>query len=224
MKKGPAGPFTTHLSGRTFFYWGGVSIAWIFRARESAQMSGTPPEANNEYSRAPGPSRGGLRQFRARDSSLDFVHFAGLGGLLAALLLIVAEFTTLYAVHVVGKGALVRSVNTGSHHDYALIPIGLLAAGLSLALLRGAGRPALVALVALGLITVVIGLLGDLPDAHKTGLIASGAGFELGTASPSAGFYLETTGAVLLLVAGGVGLLAGGGADPGAGETRPEAL
>ena len=60
----------------------------------------------------------------------------------------------------------------------------------------------------LGIATLLIALLGDLPDAHATGLIGSSASqYVQGAASPSAGLYLETLGAVLLLVSGGVGFL-----------------
>jgi hypothetical protein len=192
----------------------------MFRARERAQMNSTPPEANNEYSRAPGASRGDVRGLRAGDSRALKLHGDGVGnviaagGLLAAAVLIAAEFMTLYTVHVIGRLLPIRSIATGSHHGYALIPIGVLAIVLSIAVQRGAGRPALIALAALGIITLVIALLGDLPDAHRRGLIASGAGFELGQASPSRGFYLETLGAVLLLIVAGVGSLAGAGRGP----------
>jgi hypothetical protein len=126
--------------------------------------------------------------------------------------LIAAEFTTLLTVSVVGKTAPVSSVTTGSHHGYALIPIGVLVAVLAVAVRRGAGRPALAALGALAVITLVIALLRDLPDAHKTSLIPRG--LALGHANPSTGFFLETLGAVLLLIVAGTGVLAG------AGETR----
>jgi hypothetical protein len=73
----------------------------------------------------------------------------------------------------------------------------------------------------LGIATLLIALLGDLPDAHATGLIGSGGAGGLqylqGASSPSAGLYLETLGAVLLLVSGGVGFLMLGPA-PGPAE------
>jgi hypothetical protein len=192
----------------------------MFRARERAQMSSTPPEANNEYSRAPRASRGDLPTRAAADSRALQLHgdrlgsVIAVGALLAAVVLIAAEFTTLFAVHVVDR-ARVRTVATGPHHAYALIPIAVLVAVLALALKRSPGRhawrPPLVALGALAVITLVIALLVDLPDAHRTGLVAAGAGFELGRATPSAGFYLETLGAVILLIVAGTGVLAGAG-------------
>jgi len=60
----------------------------------------------------------------------------------------------------------------------------------------------------LGIVTLLIALLGDLPDAHATGLIGSGtAQYVEGTSTSSAGLYMETLGAILLLISGGVGLL-----------------
>jgi hypothetical protein len=198
----------------------------MFRARERAQMNGTPPEANNEYSRAPGASRRLLPRVRGRDSRALEVHEDGvgsviaLGAVLAAAVLIVAEFTTLYTVRVVGEVAPVKSLATGSHHGYALIPIGVLVAALALALRRGVGRPALLALAALAVITLVIALLGDLPDAHRTGLVSARRRLELGSSTPGVGFYLETLGGVLLLIASGVGLLAAAG-ERGDPQRRP---
>ncbi len=179
-------------------------------------MNSTPPEANNEYSRAPRASRADLPRARARDPRAQEVHgdrlasVIAVGALLAAAVLIAAEFTTLLTVSVVGQAAPAKSVLTGSHHGYALIPIGLLVAALGVAFRRGAGRPALVALGALAVIVLVIALLRDLPDAHRSSLLAP-AGRQLGHASPSTGFYLETLGAMMLLITAGMGMLAGAG-------------
>jgi hypothetical protein len=199
----------------------------MFRARERAQMNSTPPEAKNEYSRAPRGSRGQLPGVEAADSRALKLHRDGLGSviaagaLLAAAVLIVAEFTTLYSVNVIGKVGPVKTVATGSHHGYALIPIALLVAGLAVAAWRGAGRPVVLALGALALVTLVVALLVDLPDANRTGLVATGAGFELGSSTPGTGFFLETLGAVLLLIAAGVALLAATGERPSEPRPRP---
>jgi hypothetical protein len=198
----------------------------MFRARERAQMNGTPPEAKNEYSRAPGASRGRLPGRQPQDSRALEVHRERLGsviaggGLLAALVLLVAEFTTLFTIRALGRPGVLRSVSTGSHHDFALIPIALLAAVLAVSAWRGAGRPALLALAALAVIALVIALLIDLPDARRTGLIAVGGRFQLGRATPGLGFYLETLGAALLLIVSGMGILLGIGAATAA-PARP---
>jgi hypothetical protein len=180
----------------------GVSIAWIFRARERAQMSATPPEANTEYSRAPEPPRDDSMR-AGRGSAGSTAVPAGLlcGGLLGGLLLLVAEFTTLFDERTQVGGVFVKSVSTGSNHSYALVPVALLAAVLAVAVWRAVSRPALLALGVLGVLALLIALLGDLPDAHGSGLIRSStSAFVQANTRPSAGFYMETLGAVLLII------------------------
>src|SRR2546421_602761 len=72
----------------------------------------------------PAPSRGGA---------------AGLilgGFLLGALLMIVAEFTTLYHVPLATSSEPIKSVRSGSNHGYAIGLLGLIAAGLVLVAVR----------------------------------------------------------------------------------------
>ena len=96
---------------------------------------------------------------------------------------------------------LVKSVSTGSNHAYAMVPIALLAALLAFAVWRAGSRPALLAIGLLGVLALLISLLGDLPDAHASGLIGSSTThFAVASSRPSAGFYMETLGAVLLVI------------------------
>lgn len=198
----------------------GVSIAWIFRAREGAQVSATPPEAKHEYSRGEQADRvpsGPVERVPAPARSAILVGVLA-GGLLGAGLLAVAEFTTLYQVHSSASAAVVRSVGTGSNHSYALLPIAALAAFLAFGVWRAASRPALLALGVIGVIALLIALLGDLPDAHASGLVGSSAShFVQASSRPSAGFYMETLGAVVLLITCVSGfILLGAPARPGA--------
>ena len=177
-------------------------------------MNGTPPEANNEYSRAPATSRWLLPTFRSADSAgfwyraTDLRRAVLLCTLLACGLLIVAEFTPLFHVQVATRPVPARTVRTGAHHGYALVPIALLAGLMAFAAYRGAGRGSLAAIGVLGIVALVIVLVGDLPDARARGLVASpGGGYDLGSATPSAGLYLETLGAILLLIVSGLALL-----------------
>ena len=87
--------------------------------------------------------------------------------MLGALLLLVAEFTTLFDVRTARQPARVRSVGTGSHHGYALVPIAVLAAAFGYAVWAAASRPALLAIGALGVIALLIGLLADLPGRER---------------------------------------------------------
>jgi hypothetical protein len=176
-----------------------------------------PPEANSEYSRGSGASGRLLlprRQSSETPASPD--SDAGrparlalaLGALLGALLVIVAQFTALYQVHSATSSAAIKTVGTGGNHAWAPIPLALAAVALAYAVYRTGSRTALAGLVALGVATLLIALVGDLPDAHSSGLVGSSAnGYLQATSSPSAGLYMETLGAIILIVAGGIGLL-----------------
>lgn len=123
------------------------------------------------------------------------------GGGLGALLLVVAELTPLFEIHTAASAAAVSSVTTGSHNAYALVPVALLAGALAFGFWQSGSRPALLAIGVLGVISLLIALLGDLPDAHASGLIGTASShYAVATARPSAGFYLETLGAVVLLI------------------------
>jgi len=178
-------------------------------------MSATPG-AKNQYSRGSGPSNGGSgrdfggseppfgRRTRVVDHGADGLIVAG--ALLAALLLLVAEFTALYQVHIATSSIPIRSISGGSNHSYAMLVIALAAAGLAASVWRSESRAGLLALGVLGVVALLIALLGDLPDSHATGLSGSAArGYVNASSTPSAGLYLETLGAVLLILTCGLG-------------------
>lgn len=190
----------------------------------------TTPGARNEYSRGSQGSSGDFdssrgrgrrppRGFRSQPGSLP-KGAAGLvftGALLGALLLIVAEFTTLYRVHAVPSGSVVRTVASGSNHSYALIPIALLAVFLAVTFRQGGGRVALIGIGLAGVAALLIALVGDLPDARHGGVLGSAArGYVNARAKASAGLYMETLGAIILIATCGSGLLLTGVRD------RPE--
>ena len=88
-----------------------------------AQMSATPA-ANNEYSRGSGPSNGGRSGGDFGPSRRGIRRRAGApvggagavilaGSLLGALLLLVAEFTSLYQVHLATSPTPIESVSGG---------------------------------------------------------------------------------------------------------------
>jgi hypothetical protein len=128
--------------------------------------------------------------------------------MVGAVLLVAAEFTTLYQVHLATKLAPIQSVTAGSHNSYAMIPIALVAAALAAAAWRTGSRPAVLAVGALGVVALLIALLGDLPDAHAMGLAEHNR--VSATTTPRAGLYLETGGAILLLATSGLALMTGG--------------
>ena len=131
-----------------------------------------------------------------------------LSALFGALLILVSQFTALYHLHSATSSAAIRTVETGPNHAWAPIPLALAAVALAYAVYRHGNRPALVGLAVLGIATLLIALLGDLSDAHSSGLIGSSAGgYVQATSTASAGLYMETLGAIVLLVTGGVGFL-----------------
>ncbi len=172
-------------------------------------MNRTPPEANSEYSRATAGSKGVLVTRAGAGAPVSGVLGTALlaVGLLGALLLLIGEFTTLFQVHVAATGARVRSVASGPHHSYAMALIAVLAAAMAVAVWRAASRPALLALGVLGITALLIALLGDLPDSSATGLVLISSRYVDASSTPSAGFYMETLGAVLLLLTSVCGLL-----------------
>lgn len=181
-------------------------------------MNATPPRARIKYSRTPPSSRGfgaaAARAGRGRNDSPAWAVALRVGtvagGLLAAVLLVVSEFTTLYTVHLAAGGLSIDAVTTHSHDFYALIPIALLVAVLALGAGLLGSRLALLGLAVLAIATLCIALIGDLPDTQTTGTVIYAGRYQSATASPSTGFYLETLGAVLLVVVAGCGLLLAG--------------
>jgi hypothetical protein len=94
-------------------------------------------------------------------------------------------------------------------HSVAMLLLGAAAVPMALGVLRGA-RPAMVALAVIGAIVVLVAFTVDLPDALDEGLF--GERYESAEAKPAAGFYVETVGGMLLVLAGGLALMSGAGA------------
>lgn len=179
-------------------------------------MNVSEPEADTEYSRAPAASEG---RERPSAGGLRGIQTAVLAGACAAaLLLLVAEFLPLFEVRTNARHGVVTTVQTGSHHSYALIPIALLVAALAAAWRRAPTRLTALAMAVLGVVALVIALARDLPDAQSNGLEHSGGTYVTAAASPRAGLYLETAGAVLLLITGAGGVILGPPTD-GGGQT-----
>jgi hypothetical protein len=136
------------------------------------------------------------------------------GALLGALLMLVAEFTTLYQVHVANSTVPVKSVSGGSNHSYAMALIALLAAVLAFGVVRAGSRAALLAIGVIGVVALLIALLGDLPDAQATGLTRTADHFVNASSTPSAALYMETLGVVLLIATCGLGFMMLGPPQP----------
>ena len=112
------------------------------------------------------------------------------------VLLVVAEFSTLYEIKVI---TVVKEATDGrEHHGTALLVIAVAAAFMAYGGILGGARPAQFGLLALAIAALAVVLLIDYPDVNDEGFI--GEAFERAKAEPQTGFYLESLGAVLLLL------------------------
>jgi len=146
---------------------------------------------------------------------------SGTLALLGVVLLVVAEFVPLLQVRLGSSGAVLKTITTGTNNNYSLLLLAIAATPFALAVLRTHSRGALIALAVLGVVAAAIAFLGDLPDAHSTGVY--GKNLEDAGASPKAGFYLESLGAILLILAAALGLLLSSPASRSAAATAESA-
>jgi len=124
-------------------------------------------------------------------------------GLLGAILLIAADFSTLVEIKVI---TVTKEKITGhDQHSWAMVILGVAAIPMAFGAARRRARPAMLGLVLLVVVALLIALIGDLPDTRSTGVI--GERYEEAAAQAGTGFFLETAGAVLLIVAGVGGLM-----------------
>src|SRR4051794_20216372 len=131
----------------------------------------------------------------------------GLIGLLVvagAGLLLWAEWSPLYQIKV-GE-VVVRLGQTGDHHSYALVPIAALALLMGFGGVVGRSRPALAAVVVLGVAALAIAFFVDRPDTNAEGLW--GVRYESAHATAREGYSRELGGGGLLVLAGLGGLVA----------------
>jgi hypothetical protein len=155
--------------------------------------------------------------FRAATGSASGLALAlTVAGMIAGLLLIVTEFTTIASVDVASGSCEVIndsdpsladrcSLSGFERHGGAFVLLGLMTAAMAWGAGVGRSRPAAVALLAIGALVIVLSLALDLPQTHKTGAI--GRNFEGATAKAGLGLYLELVAGVLAAAAGVVGLV-----------------
>jgi hypothetical protein len=123
---------------------------------------------------------------------------ATVAALVGAALLVLSKFVDV--VHFVDQGGqLLPGAEATRKGTAAMLVIGI-AAGAAALVARWAEHslPALACAV-LGAIALGIALIGDLPDVTSAGITR---GTLIGEAKPSAGFWIELAGAVLVLAAG----------------------
>jgi hypothetical protein len=143
-------------------------------------------------------------------------HFALRAALAAtalagAVLLVIATVSTIIQI-TVGTTSRLANIDTelsgADRHGPALV----LLAGFAVVMIAGAlrdARPAMAALVVCGIAALLISLIGDLPHVNDTGQV--GVLYADARAGPAFGYYAETLGGILLVIAGGVMLLASTG-------------
>ena len=152
-------------------------------------MSAAPREAKGHDSRKTMASPVGFGAARAVRIALVIAAVAG------AVCLVVATFSTVIGI-TVGTTSKIADRDTQlsglDRHSFALV--------MTVGAWRGA-RPAMAAVAVAGIAVLLIALIGDLPDVHKTGVI--GELYDNARANPKTGYYLETLGGALLLLAGG---------------------
>jgi hypothetical protein len=159
----------------------------------------------------PLPETAENRSSRSRAfSSLSRVQIAVLAlGVVGALLMIGSEFATLRTVKVLTascsdladptlRGSCVT--HGGEEHAYALVLLGIVALLMTWGAVFGRSRPAALALIAIGAAVVLIAVLTDVPDVHKTGVL--GERFDNARAEPGVGLYMEVVGGAFVLAAG----------------------
>jgi hypothetical protein len=133
---------------------------------------------------------------------------------LAAVLLVVADFSTL-SFRTIGIGACSDRVDPGvcrtvghDSHSFVLVVVGLVALLMAWGAVVGRSRAASVAVAALGVVVLFIALAVDLPKLDdKRGLEVR---YNDVTAHTGTAFKLELTGGVLLLLVGGLALVRAG--------------
>ena len=138
-------------------------------------------------------------------------------GVLAAVLLIVTEFSIIASVDVAsGSCQVIQDTNPELADRCELSGLErnggsfILLAGLTAFMAWGAGvggsRPAAIALAVVGVAVLAWSLLVDLPVTNETG--ALGRNFEGATAAAEAGLTIEIVAGALALLAGAIRLLA----------------
>jgi hypothetical protein len=135
-----------------------------------------------------------------------------------AALMIASEFSTLRSVKVLTascsdladpslRGSCVT--HGGEEHSYALVLLGVVSILMAWGAAAGRSRPAGAALAVLGAAVLVIALVTDVPDLHKTGVL--GDRFESAHAEAGPGIWMEIAGGALVFAAGVVATAAARG-------------
>lgn len=171
-------------------------------------MTADAPGATENYSNRSVAPAGARRTSKGTGHGLLALRvILGAAGLLGVLLLVVSTFSTVVQIKVLtttevdGKDL---TVSGSDLHSVSLIVVAAFAVPMLVGAVRGA-RPAMIALAASGLLGLALIAGLDVPELDSTGQISQF--YEDVSADAARGFYLETLGAVLLLLVGGLMLI-----------------
>ena len=156
----------------------------------------------------PRPTTQGSSQERSPEGIATVL--AGVAALAGVMLLATLP---LALVLVQVDGRTVASYGTDAGHDVALALLGLALLGAAFAALRGGDAVAWGAVAVIGVTTLAVTGLFDLPDVRADG--AFGPRLVAAESVPGAAFYLESLGGTLALLSGGFALLLGLGDERG---------
>jgi hypothetical protein len=139
-------------------------------------------------------------------------------GVLSALLLAITEFLTVAWIELTDTGESCQSrlatdpsvadrcsLSGFERHVGVLILLAFLTLAMTWGASLGGSRPAAVALVVVGCVALGIGLLLDLPEAHRTGNVGMLYNSAVGKVGP--GLYTELAAGILAVAAGAARLL-----------------
>jgi hypothetical protein len=141
----------------------------------------------------------------SRDSSLAATPNASLGALtvlLGCLIVLLSQFVTGYTL-VDETDSVIGTTTLFETHGAATTVFALLAAGALVFAIASGSRPAVIAVIGMGIAVIVVFLAIDLPDVGSTGMFNTpGAGNLDATGRASAGLWMELVGAVVIVLGG----------------------
>jgi hypothetical protein len=140
-----------------------------------------------------------------RDPSLAATSNASLGALtvlLGCLIVLLSQFVTGYTL-VDETDSVIGTTTLFETHGVATTVFALLAAGALVFAITSGSRPAIIAVIGMGIAVIVVFLAIDLPDVGSTGMFNTpGAGNLDSTGKASAGLWMELVGAIVIVLGG----------------------
>ncbi|MGK2931789.1 MAG: hypothetical protein ACSLFD_03300 [Solirubrobacterales bacterium] len=135
-------------------------------------------------------------------ASAGIARLTGITALIGALLVIISQVVTAYALED-PLGNVIATVNLLEKHGVLTALFGLMAALAVVFAVATGSRAATIVVIGLGVAVVLVFLIVDVPDIGNTGLYDTpGSGNLDATGKAAAGLWLELTGGVILILSG----------------------